>query len=115
MCRASWAVCERDPLAGTIKYHNVVEVGAVECLLPIKVEPLEEGGYLANSEVLPGFLAQGRSITETLEIARDVARKLVECYVEHGDHLPDRLCVGTDRVQDWSDPSSLERGTGPAQ
>ena len=72
---------------------TVVEVWIVEYLLPIKMEPLEEGGYLATSEVLPGFLAQGRTIAETLEIAQDVARKLVESYVEHGDALPDQLLV----------------------
>ena len=76
---------------------TVVEVRAVEYLLPIRIEPLEEGGYLATSEVLPGFLAQGRSIAETLEIAQDVARKLVESYVEHGDPLPDQLLVEADR------------------
>jgi len=49
--------------------------------MPIKIEPLEEGGYLASSEVLPGFLAQGRSIAETIEIAQDVARKLIESHM----------------------------------
>ena len=63
----------------------------MEYLLPLKIEPLEEGGYLATSEVLPGFLAQGRTIAETLEIAQDVARKLVESYVEHGDPPPQAL------------------------
>ena len=69
----------------------------MEYLLPIKIEPLEEGGYLATSEVLPGFLAQGRTIAETLEIAQDVARKLVESYVEHGDPLPDELLVDAEQ------------------
>jgi len=50
----------------------------MQYLMTIKIEPLEEGGYLATSEVLPGFLAQGRSIAETIEIAQDVARKLIE-------------------------------------
>ena len=70
---------------------TMVEVRTVEYLLPIKIEPLEEGGHLATSEVLPGFLAQGRTIAETLEIAQDVARRLVESYVEHGDPLPEEL------------------------
>jgi antitoxin HicB len=67
----------------------------MEYLLAIEIEPLEEGGYLATSEVLPGFLAQGRSMAETLEIAQDVARKLIESYVEHGDPLPDELLADT--------------------
>ena len=69
----------------------------MEYLLPIRIEPLEEGGYLATSEVLPDFLAQARTIAETLEIAQDVARKLVESYVEHGDALPDQLLVHATR------------------
>jgi len=32
----------------------------------------------ATSEEIPGLVAQGRTITETLEIARDVAKKLFE-------------------------------------
>ena len=62
-----------------------------EVLLNIKIEPLEEGGYLATSADLPELLAQGRTVTETMEIAQDVARKLVESYLEHGDPLPDAL------------------------
>jgi len=68
---------------------TLLEGRTVEYLLPIEMEPLEEGGYLATSEVLPGFLAQGRSMAETLEIAQDVARKLVESYVQHGDPFPE--------------------------
>lgn len=62
-----------------------------EHLIPIRIEPLEEGGYLATSEVFPELLAQGRTVAETMEIAQDVARKLVESYLEHGDPLPDAL------------------------
>jgi len=49
---------------------------------------LEEGGYVATSPDLPGLVAQGRTVSETVEIAHDVARKLVESYREHGDPLP---------------------------
>ncbi len=62
-----------------------------EHLIPIKIEPLAEGGYLARSEVFPDLLAQGRTVAETMEIAQDVARKLVESYLEHGDPLPKGL------------------------
>jgi predicted RNase H-like HicB family nuclease len=34
--------------------------------------------YLATSEDVQGLVAQGRTATEALEIARDVARKLIE-------------------------------------
>ena len=59
-----------------------------ECLISIKIEKLDEGGYLATSDILQGLIAQGRSIAETMEIAQDVARKLIESYIEHGDPLP---------------------------
>jgi predicted RNase H-like HicB family nuclease len=59
-----------------------------EILLNIQLEPLEEGGYLATSDDLQGLIAQGRTVTETIEIAQDVARKLIESYLEHGDPLP---------------------------
>jgi len=62
-----------------------------EIFLGIHLEPLPEGGFLATSEDLPGLVAQGRTAAETLEIAQDVARKLIESYLEHGDELPPKL------------------------
>lgn len=59
-----------------------------EVLVSLHVAPLTGGGFLATSDELPGLVAQGRTLAETLEIAQDVARKLVESYVEHGDDLP---------------------------
>jgi antitoxin HicB len=58
-----------------------------EFYLNVQVEPLEEGGYLATSADLPGLVAQGRTMAETVEIAQDVARKLIESCLEHGDPL----------------------------
>jgi len=62
-----------------------------EVLLNIKVEALDEGGYLATSSDLNGLVAQGRTVAETMEIAQDVARKLIESYLEHGDPLPSKI------------------------
>lgn len=59
-----------------------------EVLLAIHIETLPEGGFLATSDELPGLVAQGRTVAETIEIAQDVARKLIESYHEHGDPLP---------------------------
>ena len=44
------------------------KIESTEYLVPIEIEPLEEGGFLASSPVLQGFLAQGRTIAETMEI-----------------------------------------------
>jgi predicted RNase H-like HicB family nuclease len=45
----------------------------MELALHIHVEQLPEGLFLATSDELPGLVAQGRTVAETLEIARDVA------------------------------------------
>ncbi|QSJ15697.1 DUF1902 domain-containing protein [Nostoc sp. UHCC 0702] len=54
----------------------------MERLLNIHIEKLPEGVYLATSDELQGLVAQGRTVAETLEIARDVARKLLEAQSE---------------------------------
>jgi predicted RNase H-like HicB family nuclease len=54
----------------------------MEKIANIHIEKLPEGFYLATSDDIPGLVAQGRTITETLEIARDVAKKLIEAQSE---------------------------------
>jgi len=54
----------------------------MEKIINIHIEKLPEGVYLATSDDIPGLLAQGRTVTEALEIARDVARKLLEAKAE---------------------------------
>jgi predicted RNase H-like HicB family nuclease len=56
----------------------------MELTIQIQVEELPEGLYLATSDELPGLVAQGRTVAATLEIARDVARKLIEARRERG-------------------------------
>jgi len=50
----------------------------MEKIIQVTIEKLPEGLYLATSEDIQGLVAQGRTIEETLEIARDVAKKLIE-------------------------------------
>jgi predicted RNase H-like HicB family nuclease len=50
----------------------------MEKIINIHIQKLPEGFFLATSESIQGLVAQGRTITETLEIARDVAKKLLE-------------------------------------
>jgi predicted RNase H-like HicB family nuclease len=54
----------------------------MEHLINVHIEKLPEGVYLATSEDVQGLVAQGRTVVETLEIARDVARKLLEAQAE---------------------------------
>ena len=44
-----------------------------EWLVNLQVEQLPEGCYLATCASIPGLVAQGRTLAETIEIARDVA------------------------------------------
>ncbi|GAB4548524.1 MAG: hypothetical protein Fur002_25390 [Anaerolineales bacterium] len=53
-----------------------------ERIVRIHIEKLPEGVYLATSDDIQGLVAQGKTITETLEIARDVALKLLEVQSE---------------------------------
>jgi len=50
----------------------------MEKIINLRLEQLPEGVYLATSEEVPGLVAQGRTVAETIEIARDVAKKLLE-------------------------------------
>jgi predicted RNase H-like HicB family nuclease len=54
----------------------------MEKMISIHVERLPEGAYLATSDDVQGLVAQGRTLWETLEIARDVAHKLLEARKE---------------------------------
>ncbi len=54
----------------------------MERLIQIHIEKLPEGVYLATSDDIQGLVAQGRTVNETLEIARDVARRLLEAQGE---------------------------------
>lgn len=60
----------------------------MERIVNIHIEKLPEGVYLATSDDVQGLVAQGRTVSETLEIARDVVRKLLEAQKERQDKLP---------------------------
>jgi predicted RNase H-like HicB family nuclease len=49
-----------------------------EHIVRLHITRLPEGVYLATSGDVQGLVAQGRTVAETIEIARDVARKLLE-------------------------------------
>lgn len=66
----------------------------MERIANLHIEKLPEGVYVATSDDIPGLVAQGRTITETVEIARDVAKKLLEARAER-DEL-DQLAVAKD-------------------
>jgi predicted RNase H-like HicB family nuclease len=59
----------------------------MEKLINLHIEKLPEGYYLATSDTIQGLVAQGRTLSETLEIARDIAKKLLEAKEEQNVHL----------------------------
>ena len=62
-----------------------------EATIRLHIEALAEGGYVATSPDVPGLVAEGRSVMETVEIAQGLTRKMVESCIEHGDPLPPRF------------------------
>jgi predicted RNase H-like HicB family nuclease len=58
-----------------------------ERIIRLHITRLPEGAYLATSDDIQGLVAQGRTVTETVEIARDIARKLLEA--QSLLHLPE--------------------------
>jgi predicted RNase H-like HicB family nuclease len=73
---------------GTIQ--ATVQFRQMELAIHVQIEELPEGLFLATSDELQGLVAQGRTVAETLEIARDVARKLLDARAERGtlEQLP---------------------------
>ncbi len=80
-----------------------------EASIRLHVEPLEEGGFVATSPDVPGLVAEGRSITETVEIAQGLVRKIAESCIDHGDPLPPALTTlsGEDVAVDLLVPASV--------
>ena len=59
--------------------------------LPVEIMPLEEGGYLATSPTLPGFLVEAETVEEVLQLAPGVAQALIDAMREKGVPLPPAL------------------------
>ena len=59
----------------------------MERIVNLHIEKLPEGFYLATSDEVQGLIAQGRTIQETIEIAQDVAKRLIEAQeTRHLEH-----------------------------
>ena len=59
----------------------------MERIIRLHIEKLPEDVYLATSGDVPGLVAQGRTATEAMEIARDVAKKLLEAQSERSGEI----------------------------
>lgn len=60
-------------------------------LVRVQIKKLSDSQYLATSKNLPGLVAEGRTVEEVSDIARDVARENIKLRCESGDHLPRSL------------------------
>ncbi len=89
--KGSDAAVARERKQNPIRQERIAEVD--EVAIRLRIEPLEEGGYVATSPDAPGLVAEGRSVTEAVEIAQGLARKIVESCLEHGDPLPRAFVV----------------------
>lgn len=54
----------------------------MERIINLHIEKLPDGSYLATSDDIQGLVAQGRTVSEVMEIAGDVARRLLEAQKE---------------------------------
>ena len=50
----------------------------MERIIKLKIQKLPEGVFLATSEEIQGLVAQASTIKETIEIAQDIAKNLLE-------------------------------------
>lgn len=84
----------------------------MELATRIQVQELPEGLFLATSDEVPGLVAQGRTVSETVEIARDVARKLIEASRgRDGDQTCRRPVSGNHEI--WFNPGTNRYTTVP--
>jgi predicted RNase H-like HicB family nuclease len=58
--------------------------------IELQIQKLPEGLYLATSDAIQGLVAQGRTIAETIEIARDISKKLIEAREGEINVIPPR-------------------------
>jgi len=54
----------------------------MEYLVNLHIEKLPESFYLATSDDVQGLVAQGKTLEETLYIAKDVAKQLLQAQKE---------------------------------
>jgi len=59
----------------------------MEGTIQIHIKKLPEGVYLATSDGIQGLVAQGRTITETLEIARDIVKELMKSQTRNANRV----------------------------
>jgi len=67
----------------SVKVRTFGKNKEMERVVILHIQKLPEGYYLATSDTVQGLVAQGRTIAETIEIARDIAKKLIEAQEDN--------------------------------
>ena len=62
-----------------------------EFVLPVQVQMLREGGFLAICDVIQGCHAEGKTLPHALKNLQDVAKTLLELRLEDGLGMPEGL------------------------
>ena len=56
-------------------------------VFPITIEPTEEGGYFASTDVVQGAHAEGGTIGEAIDNIQDVIEKHLDIRKKYGDNI----------------------------
>jgi predicted RNase H-like HicB family nuclease len=65
-------------------------------VIPVVIEELDDGWYLAACPAIQGCHAEGATLSEAIDELQDVARVLLELQVEDGIALPEHLAQPAD-------------------
>ena len=57
----------------------------------VYLQPAEEGGYVVSCPALPGYVTQGETAEEALEMIRDAIKGYVQSLRKHGEPVPPGL------------------------
>jgi len=65
-----------------------IKLGEREYRFTVLYEPAEEGGYVVTCPALPGLVAEGETLDEAREMARDAIRAYVDSLKKDGLPIP---------------------------
>ncbi len=54
----------------------------------LRIEPADEGGFVAYFPALPGCHTQGETFEEVVRMAKDALSVYLECLLAYGDPIP---------------------------
>lgn len=94
-----------EPKRRQKRHEQITEVD--EVAIRLRVEAVEDGVYVATSPDVPGLVAEGRSVTEAVEIAQGLGRKIVESCLEHGDPMPPAFAKARREPQEFIVPVGI--------